>query len=360
MKKLLILFVCVFIVGGCSSEVKEKVEDPDKVVAEYLDKDNCFKYHYEQLSKKEKKIYEQIYMGLSKHEKKIPVNEASDDTIYNIIELVSYDHPELYYYTGWKLYNEEKSELRVGYLKGDMKDKEEQLKQTLAEVKARIPEGVGSYDKVKIIYEYMIERCEYVDGAENNQNILSSLVNNQTVCAGYAKGIQYILNDLGIPCSYIVGTIIDPAEGENSSHAWNMVEIDGNYYYMDATWGDVVEELPHTCYAYFMLSQEEMLQLYEPEGATEETNSYNNYFIQNGIYLNEYDEGLIHSNMVNCYNEGRTIMEIKCSPEVFENTLYQLTENGRIYDVMYASGLNFNNLMYTTTPELNLIELILN
>lgn len=365
MKKILILFLSILMISGCSQDVIEEVvnvEDTNKIVAEYLEKDDCYKYHYEQLSEKKKKIYEQIYMGLSKREKKISVNEASEDTVYEIIELVNYDHPELYYYTGWKIYNEEKSELRVGYLKDDPESEEvqEHLKQRLSEVQARIPEGAGNYEITKIVYDYMIERCEYVEGAENNQNILSSLVSNQTVCAGYAKGVQYLLNQLGIPCSYIVGTIINPEEGENSYHAWNMVEIDNDYYYMDATWGDIAEVAPHTCNAYFMLSQSEMLQLYVPDNETKETTSYNNYFIQNGVYLNEYNEGIISSIMVNCYNEGRNIMEIKCAPEVYENVLYQLTEIGRIYNVMYASGLNYNNLSYTTTPELNLIEIILN
>lgn len=365
MKKIIILFLCTLIVVGCSPNVKEekeKIEDTDKIVAEYLEKDNCFKYHYEQLSEKKKKIYEQIYMGLSKHEKKIAVNKTTEDTIYEVIELISYDHPELYYYTGWSLYDDEKSTLRVGYLKDEQEIEKikEELDQRLNEVQARISEGAGNSEKTRIVYEYMIERCEYVEGAENNQNILSSLVNNQTVCAGYAKGVQYLLNQLGIPCSYIVGTIINPEEGENSYHAWNMVEIDSDYYYMDATWGDIAEVAPHTCHAYFMLSQSEMLQLYVPDGETKETISYNNYFTQNGMYLNEYNEATISTNMINCYNEGRNVMEIKCSPEIFEYALYQLTENGGIYNVMYASGLNYNNLSYISTPELNMIEIILN
>lgn len=360
MKKIFMLFLCVLVISGCSPKVKEEIEDTKTVDAQHLREDKCFKYQYEQLSKKKKKIYEQIYNGLYEREKKFSVAKASEDTIYEIIELISYDHPELYYYTGWKLYNEETSELRVGYLKDEDKDVNNHLKQTLNEVKALIPEGANHYEIARIVYEYMIERCEYVEGAENNQNILSSLVNNQTVCAGYAKGIQYLLTELGVPCTYIVGTILDPEDDENSSHAWNMVEIDGYYYYMDATWGDITETAPHTCHAYFMLSKDEMLQLYKPDGKINETNAYNNYFIQNGTYLHEYNEAIIGSIMLNCYNEGRSVMEIKCSPEIYEDTVYHLSENGRIYEIMYANGLNYENLLYTTTPELNLIEIILN
>lgn len=365
MKKIGLIIFCILFITGCSTNEKQPAEKEDQatILKEYLAKDTCYKYHYETLSKKDKKLYEEIYRGLSKKEKKIKVSSSDEDLLYEMIELVSYDHPELYYYNGTSIYNgEEKSELLIGYIKEERSKKElkQAFKQTLDEVYARIPEGASEYDKVKIVYEYMIERCEYVDGAKNNQNIVSSLVDRQTVCAGYAKGIQYILNEMGIECSYIVGEIIDPEEDENSYHAWNMVEVDGDYYYLDATWGDVVEETPHTCHAYFMMSQAEMLALYVPDMETKETINYNNYFVHNGTYLSSYDELAIANNLMQCYNEGQNIVEIKCSPEVYDNVLYQLTQEGRIFNIMGANGLYYESLNYYALPEMNMIEIILN
>ncbi len=69
-------------------------------------------------------------------------------------------------------------------------------------------------------------------GAEMNQSAYSALVNGQTVCAGYARAFQYILQQLGIPCYYCTGFA-----GE--SHAWNIVMLDGEFYNVDTTWDDM-------------------------------------------------------------------------------------------------------------------------
>lgn len=364
MKKLLVMLLCMGMLFACADDANEEQQKTDNIkqAERLLAKDPCYKYHYETLSKKKQKLYAEIYMGLAKHEKKIKVSSTDEDLLYEIIELVSYDHPEFYYYSGSSIYNgAKKSELIIGYINEEESQKaiKKQLKSTLKEVYQRIPENATDFDKIKCVYDYMIERCEYVDGAKNNQNILSSLVSNQTVCAGYAKGIQYILNDMDIPCAYIVGTIINPDAGENSSHAWNMVELNGTYYYLDATWGDVVEYAPHTCYAYFLMSQDEMKQLYVPETNTKETAVYDNLFIHNGIYLNEYNENIVGQIMMQCISEGKNVMEIKCSPQLFQTMEYELAENGKIYDIMYANGLNFDNITYLSLPELSMIEMIL-
>ena len=54
------------------------------------------------------------------------------------------------------------------------------------------------------------------------------------MCAGYAASVKYLLDKIGIPCIYVQGTSLET----NIGHAWNIVEIEGEYYYVDATYGD--------------------------------------------------------------------------------------------------------------------------
>lgn len=67
--------------------------------------------------------------------------------------------------------------------------------------------------------------------AEMNQSAYSALVNGRTVCAGYARAFQYLMQQLGVPCYYCTGYA-----GEN--HAWNIVRLDDGYYNVDTTWDD--------------------------------------------------------------------------------------------------------------------------
>lgn len=61
------------------------------------------------------------------------------------------------------------------------------------------------------------------------------------VCAGYAHAFQYCMQKLGIPAAYIVGYA-----GE--AHAWNLLQLGGEYYCMDVTWDDPLGNPPTTYY----------------------------------------------------------------------------------------------------------------
>ena len=89
----------------------------------------------------------------------------------------------------------------------------------------------SNYEKEKYVHDSLVANIDYVSSAPMNQSAYSALVNGKTVCAGYARAFQYILQQLGIPCYYCTGYA-----GE--SHAWNIVALEDGYYNVDVTWDD--------------------------------------------------------------------------------------------------------------------------
>ena len=65
-----------------------------------------------------------------------------------------------------------------------------------------------------------------------NQSAYSALVNGKTVCAGYSRAFQYIMNKLNITTYYVTG------KSQGESHAWNIVKLGNGYYNIDLTWDD--------------------------------------------------------------------------------------------------------------------------
>lgn len=59
---------------------------------------------------------------------------------------------------------------------------------------------------------------------------------DKLVCDGYSKVFMYIMNTIGLPTHMIGGT----SDGEG--HMWNRTMIDGNWYYIDVTWTDIMVE----------------------------------------------------------------------------------------------------------------------
>ena len=58
------------------------------------------------------------------------------------------------------------------------------------------------------------------------------LVTGQRCVRGYAGATKYLLDRAGVDCIWVTGT------GGGGPHAWNIVKCDGQYYYVDTTWGD--------------------------------------------------------------------------------------------------------------------------
>ena len=107
------------------------------------------------------------------------------------------------------------------------------MEQSFQEVRALIPEDAGDYEKVRIVYTYVIDHTQYQTG-EDDQSIAGVFWKKSAVCAGYAGAVQYLLERLDIPCIYVDGS----TKGSTEGHAWDIVKIGQEYYYVDATNGD--------------------------------------------------------------------------------------------------------------------------
>ena len=72
-----------------------------------------------------------------------------------------------------------------------------------------MPAKDTDYQKILYVYEYIVNTVDYDLEAADNQNIYSVFVNRRSVCAGYSKATQYLLERLGVFCTYVTGTTLD-------------------------------------------------------------------------------------------------------------------------------------------------------
>ncbi|WP_434334763.1 transglutaminase domain-containing protein [Mycoplasma capricolum subsp. capricolum] len=94
-------------------------------------------------------------------------------------------------------------------------------------------------EKLIKAYEWMTKEVKYDYGNRTgdllrSQNAYSALIERKTVCTGYAKGFKMIMDELGIPCKFIEGDS-NREESFISKHAWNLVQIDNEWYHVDTT-----------------------------------------------------------------------------------------------------------------------------
>ena len=117
-----------------------------------------------------------------------------------------------------------------------------------------VTSGMSDYDVVKALHDYLVTHCDYDQRLYiGNMPFLShqaegALLEGAAVCSGYAKAYETLLDAAGIPCETITGYA-------NGYHAWNLVELDGEWYHVDATWDDPTNRGgDYIRYTYFLKS----------------------------------------------------------------------------------------------------------
>ncbi|MBO4904331.1 MAG: Ig-like domain-containing protein [Lachnospiraceae bacterium] len=99
--------------------------------------------------------------------------------------------------------------------------------------------------KEKKAHDIIARDVQYVSG-QFDQSSYSAVVQHKTVCTGYAKTMDMLLSAAGIDAGVV---------NKNGVHAWNIVRVNGTWYYVDVTWDD---QTWGTMYKYFNRSSSVM------------------------------------------------------------------------------------------------------
>ncbi len=112
-----------------------------------------------------------------------------------------------------------------------------------------IDNTLSDYEKILILHDYVVNTCHYlISDTEPVYTAYSALVNHKALCRGYSRAMKLLLNRVGINCTIVTSNYM--------AHAWNMVELDGQWYHLDATWGDPTGGVERFSHNYFLLSDE--------------------------------------------------------------------------------------------------------
>lgn len=194
--------------------------------------------YYGMLDEVGKHLYRQIYANANDLIMAFaPVEEVTAPKLRTVFSAVYNDHPELFWletaYSG--KYRRDgicvEIDLRMNYTAQNLEESKAIFNEKANEILTQAASLSDNYEKEKMVHDALIDRVAYNMGAQMNQGAYSALVNGQTVCAGYARAFQYLMQQLGIPCYYCTGYA-----GE--AHAWNIVSLDDGYYNVDTTWDD--------------------------------------------------------------------------------------------------------------------------
>lgn len=310
-------------------------------------------YCLEYLDKHQKQLYIEIYSILVHQAKDIQVSSVDVNELETAFQCVLNDHPEIFYVSGYTYtkytYGEEVKRITFTgtyTMKPEIVEKRQnQMEGYITECLSGISPDAEDYEKVKYVYEYLIYHTDYNLDSEENQNICSVFLNKESVCQGYAKATQLLLNRLGVMATMVIGTV-ESGEG----HAWNLVKVNGAYYYVDTTWGDAFyvlgeseydypeEKMPNINYDYLLVTTQQLCETHSIDNvvpmprcvATEA-----NYYVREGAYFTALDRDGIGALFEKAYAQGEELVTMKFSSlEVYREVERALLDEQEVFEYL--------------------------
>ena len=306
-----------------------------------------FYYNYSLLSEQEeKRLYLEILCSLRRLDERTRLTAADPGLVEEMFGRVMADHPEIFYVDGFTCttYSLEGEIVRAAFGGsytmdiGQIGETRQRLENAAALWLSGVPVQKGDYESVKYLYDYLVTHTEYDLESPDNQNICSVLLNGRSVCQGYARTLQYLCQLLGIPALLVTGEL----NGEG--HAWDLLMLDGEWYYVDPTWGDASyrreertssggELFPAVNYDYFCVTTAQLEQTHTPaEGqmlpvcrAVEDQ-----YYRREGLYLEAADGAVIAAIFARAAAQGQQTVMFQCATDQIYQEVYRLliTEQG--------------------------------
>lgn len=339
--------------GTVSARELEDVEQAPAEAVDGLKEEQTQAFHYNRLSEPEQKLYGEILYILQEHLEDIQISTTDSGEVEKVFQCVLNDHPEIFYVEGYTLTRYALGEeLKMMTLSGTysmtpetIEAKKQLIDSYVNQCFASLPTGEGSqYAIARYVYEYLIENTEYDAGAPDNQNICSVFITHRSVCQGYAKATQYLLQKAGIEATLIMGTV---QNGEG--HAWNLVKLDGENYFMDTTWGDASYQmtegsvqnagsLPPINYDYLCVTTGQLSKTHTIEEVVPVpvcTAMTDNYYVREGLYFTELSKDRITDVFARAYERQSSYVTLKCSSrEVYEEIRRFLIEEQGIFEFL--------------------------
>ncbi len=352
-------------------------QQPDRVL------DGNINYFYRSnLTATMQGVYDTMLNAIRNHEERIIVDNCSFEQLVKISESIEYDHPELFWY---KTLSMRGTEVNLFY--GASAEETALLQKKIDEIVPKYLEGIddsmSAYDVAVRIHVKIISSVDYDTIALNRQKqeggvakdkidylrtICGVFINGKAVCEGYARALQYLLQKCGVECAEAAGYVRKENGEIDCGHAWNIVRIDGDYYYIDTTWDDssnTIQDVKKNDlgFNYFCITTEELMRTRDLTLCPVEMPSCYaikaNYYYHNGLVIDSYDLNKIKAFAEAAAENKRADFTFKCKTRaVYDTALNQLCiQGGDCFEVIKAAAKHnkqINTSSYSYTYDKNI------
>ena len=114
--------------------------------------------------------------------------------------------------------------------------------------------SMSNYDKIKSFHDHIVNNTVYdEENRFDSYTAYNLITSGVSICGGYSDIIAIYLNKLGVKNYKIT----------SENHIWNLVELDGAWYHLDATWDDPIasDGIQYLIHNFFIIPTDRLLQI---------------------------------------------------------------------------------------------------
>ena len=183
---------------------------------------------------------EAIYNGIANFEKSIDVSKYNIPVSYATVvtELFYRSFPEISYIDslGYSYYPDKIAAFVPGYIKGDLKSLKAQFIETAkSRYLSLIDDDMDDFTKAVILHDALVLNTYYPkDYRTNSGSNFTYMLEGYGVCQYYSECYAYLLAQVGIKSEIV--------SSSDMGHAWLKIKLDGEWYNVDSTWDDPMND----------------------------------------------------------------------------------------------------------------------
>lgn len=170
----------------------------------------------------------------------ISYSSLSLERATDIFLMFNYSNQQYYFINGGYAYIESRGILvptfYTEFQSGSKRSQATQaMKNTITSWESTIASAGSTEQKAKAAHDLIAKKVQYDDNYLTNpenpfhQSAYSVFCDDHSVCAGYTKAFEMLMNGAGIDTIALLST----------DHAWNMIRINDSWYHTDCTWDDM-------------------------------------------------------------------------------------------------------------------------
>lgn len=324
------------------------------------------RYYYSIMNNDEKSAYRCIYEGLINRSFEIYVTTIYDYGTVQIIYLkVLFDHP-LFYYVNQKIIKMIGEPLNYClmpeylYTAKEINDLNILIKNKVDYICSKARSFDNQFRIEKYLHDSIIKSVAYdydslmKKDCFDAHSIIGVFIHKKAVCEGIAKAFKLLCNEMNIKCIVVIGKANQEGDFSGDSfHAWNIVKIEDESYYVDVTWDNSYEDdFMHISYDYFNMTTKEIEKDHAPEEKLPIcVSNKHNYFHCTNSFVNTYSELKLFikqrlkndSIIFRVSQPSKELGNIEALKSAVFSALQEIADEGR--EVIYPLRIFFNDLL---------------